>query len=97
MDSNHRYPPNFLAARRSPRKFTFRNITGSLPTGTNGSNPSRSSGESRANLKTTAAEAERSEAERLVGALASRISTYDVNFLTSFYHAPSAQIVMEPP
>jgi hypothetical protein len=39
-------PPIFLAARRSPRKSTFRNIIGSLATGTDGSNPSPSSRQS---------------------------------------------------
>jgi hypothetical protein len=42
MDSNHRYPAKFLAALSIPAQFTFRNITGSLAPGTDGSNPSPS-------------------------------------------------------
>jgi hypothetical protein len=50
MDSNLRYPAKFLAALSIPAQFTFRNITGSLAPGTDGSNPSPSSTESGANF-----------------------------------------------
>jgi hypothetical protein len=43
-------PAKFSGCPVDPRAFTFRNITGSLAPGTDGSNPSPSSEESCANL-----------------------------------------------
>jgi hypothetical protein len=51
MDSNHRYPAKiFWRPRRSPQ-FIAAILTGSLATGTDGSNTSPPSGESSANLR----------------------------------------------